>query len=147
MPILPIIFTLAFLLVSIPLVVAPFRRRGESVSLPESPVAEEREAATDYDSALLALRDLEFDDQLGLVAEDDYGPLRETLMAQAADALQKTEQQKEEDVAARIEAAVSAYRSQRKQPAPAVTKFCPQCGQAVDPGDRFCTACGAPLKG
>ena len=147
MPILPIIFTLAFLLVSMPLVTAPFRRRGESGSLPELPAAEESAAGTNYESALLALRDLEFDHQLGVVTEDDYGRLHEALMAQAADALQSREQQKEEDVSVRIEAAVSAYRAQRKKPAPAATKFCPQCGQAVDAGDHFCTACGAPLKG
>lgn len=25
-------------------------------------------------------------------------------------------------------------------------RFCPQCGQAVDPADRFCSVCGASLR-
>jgi len=40
-----------------------------------------------YENRLLALRDLEFDHQLGVVSDDDYVGLREQLIAEAARAL------------------------------------------------------------
>ena len=27
-----------------------------------------------------------------------------------------------------------------------VVNFCPHCGQRADPGDRFCSGCGTPLR-
>lgn len=62
------------------------------------------------------------------------------------------------EVDADIEAAVKRMR-QETTAAPAATKppvqpvaagtamarFCPQCGRPVDPGDRFCAACGQNL--
>ena len=27
-----------------------------------------------------------------------------------------------------------------------VVNFCPQCGQRAEPGDRFCSGCGTPLR-
>ncbi|HET6443475.1 MAG TPA: zinc ribbon domain-containing protein [candidate division Zixibacteria bacterium] len=69
----------------------------------------------------------------------------------------------EMEVDADIEAAVSRLR--RSHHAPASTgleqelaapvalsaernesKFCPQCGQATDPGDKFCVNCGTKIK-
>ncbi|MEZ4517220.1 MAG: zinc ribbon domain-containing protein [Chloroflexota bacterium] len=63
------------------------------------------------------------------------------------------------EVDADIEAAVQQMRQKATaapakapaQPAPAakttipVTRFCPQCGQPVDPDDRFCSSCGYSL--
>lgn len=67
------------------------------------------------------------------------------------------------DVDAEIEVAVSKLRQSHHAPAspgsepnvvsPVVraassgdSKFCPQCGQGTDPGDKFCVNCGAELK-
>ncbi|HSM55040.1 MAG TPA: cytochrome c-type biogenesis protein CcmH [Candidatus Sulfomarinibacteraceae bacterium] len=97
---------------------------------------------TGYGAQLLALPDLEFDHELGLIADDDYARLHEQLMVQAAAALENARREKEESVSARIEAAISARR-QHSQAGRSRTRFCPQCGRAVDAGDRFCTACGA----
>ncbi len=57
------------------------------------------------------------------------------------------------DLDSAIEAAIA--RARRKEtavssPAPTVSngrppRFCPQCGQSVQPGDKFCNACGQPL--
>ena len=94
----------------------------------------------DYDTSLLALRDLEFDHQLGVVAEDDYVRLRTQLMAQAAQALEKKEQARShlEDT---IEAAVRAQRQSK-------TKLdrCTNCQEALAPGDKFCPRCGTPAE-
>lgn len=139
---LPIVFTLLFLAASVPLVVGPLRRQAPTAAttIATAPPVE----PTDYEAQLLALRDLEFDHELGLIADDDYAGLREQLMVKAASALESGQKQTDEAASARIEAAV---RSLRQQPHPEarITRFCPQCGRAVDAGDRFCTSCGAGL--
>ena len=92
----------------------------------------------DYDTSLLALRDLEFDHQLGVVAEDDYARLRTQLMVQAAQALEKKDQARGhlEDT---IEAAVQAQRQAKTKP-----EHCINCQEALTPGDKFCSHCGTP---
>lgn len=145
---LPLIFTLFFIAVSVPVVALPLRRDQEGNSLsgdgPASP------APSTYETALLALRDLEFDHQLGVVADEDYDILHAQLLAQAAAALEKSEREADEDVAARIEAAVRERRTVRQPAAQqhraTPARFCPQCGNAVDAGDHFCTNCGTSLK-
>jgi NADH pyrophosphatase NudC (nudix superfamily) len=69
----------------------------------------------------------------------------------------------EMDVDADIEAAVSRLRHSHHAPAPpglerglaapvalsaerSEPKFCPQCGQATDLGDKFCVNCGTKIK-
>lgn len=138
-----IALTVFFLAASLPLVLAPLRRQG--VTSATNTGAAVTAGAGEYEARLLALRDLEFDHELGLIAGDDYARLREKLMVEAASALESAGREKGEEVAARIEAAVRAMRRQSPQPegAKGVTRFCPQCGSRVDPGDRFCTACGA----
>lgn len=148
---LPAVFTLLFLAASLPVVVAPLRRQRATVAQQavaarateqDSPPA----GPSAYEKTLLALRDLEFDHELGLVADDDYDRLHEKLVLEAASALQSDQQEKDEVISARIEAAI---RSRRRQPQggrdQVSIRFCPQCGQPVDRGDRFCTACGASL--
>ena len=143
---LPILFTLLFIAVSVPLVVTPLRQRARAATTGTArggPSA----APDSYETTLLAMRDLEFDHQLGVVTDDDYARLREQLMAQAATALETSRREEAEEIAARIEAAVLARRRQPAQERPtAAARFCPQCGNRVDAGDRFCTGCGAPLR-
>lgn len=138
---LPILLTLAFIAASVPLVAAPLRRKAAHPTI--EPVSDTTGGATSsYEATLLALRDLEFDRQLGVVNDDDYGQVHEQLVAEVAMALDSPPQADRLAAAAAIEAAVRARREQR--PAPA-TRFCPQCGNPVDAGHRFCTGCGHAL--
>lgn len=139
---LPILLTLAFLVISVPVVAAPLRQRTQTpAAAPAS--GETATAPSSYDGALLALRDLEFDHQLGVVNDDDYTLLHEQLVAQAATELERAPHAGREATASAIEAAIRRRREQRPGPA---TRFCPQCGNAVDAGDRFCTGCGNSLR-
>lgn len=140
----PLLITLLFIAVSLPVVALPLRRPGR----PSLPVGAPGVAGPSaYQTTLLALRDLELDHDSGLVTDADYAALHEQLLAEAAAALEESDRATNEDVAARIEAAV---RARRRQPAQqgrtAPTHFCPDCGYPVDPRDRFCTGCGASLK-
>ena len=93
----------------------------------------------EYETTLLALRDLELDHELGVVEAAEYARLRAQLMSQAAQALQQMEQtQRRLDVA--IETAVRARRRQRNS-----TAGCPNCRQPVAADDKFCAAYGTPL--
>ncbi len=136
---LPILFTLVFIALSVPVVAAPLRRRTQTPAASD----ETATAPSSYDGALLALRDLEFDHQLGVVNDDDYTLLHEQLVAQAATELERAPHAGREATASAIEAAIRRRREQRPGPA---TRFCPQCGNAVDAGDRFCTGCGNSLR-
>jgi hypothetical protein len=114
------------------------------------------------DSIYQAIRELRFDHQVGKVSDADYKAFDSHLRANAAavlkqiDALKKAEADPALD--ASLEAEIAALRqvngSGPIQPvspaalAPAgkdSLNFCPQCGQRLQPGSRFCGACGAAL--
>ena len=129
------------------------------------PQAHGKSIGSDYDVALLALRDLEFDHQLDVVSDEDYARTKGQLMTQAAKALEQQVEtgSKLDDL---IETAVRAKRGRTNQPVTCQhcqkqlapdDHFCPQCGrmagvncpvcqQAGTPGDNFCTGCGTSLK-
>lgn len=133
-----ILIGLALLLLTIPFVVRPFRRktRPESLAVPQH----RQRPTAQHQEVLLALRDLEFDYRTGKIAEEDYAVLRADLLAQAAAALEG-HSDPEDDLDAQIEAAVLARRRKLGH-----VQACQQCGKAAGPGDRFCTGCGAPLE-
>ncbi|MCI0647964.1 MAG: c-type cytochrome biogenesis protein CcmI, partial [Chloroflexi bacterium] len=133
------------------------RRESDHTSL------EAREAA-----ALTALRDLEFDQRLGKLAEEDYRELRAQLARRAVaelkamDATRETKVAHDQELDALIEREVASLRRTWRQPAvnPGLPngpptpvqsegvgkrRECPACAQSVEPNDRFCVACGAAL--
>lgn len=110
-------------------------RRGSVSVAPAEPVA-------DRQSTLLAIRDLDFDFRTGKVAEEDYTPLRQQLVREAAAHLQAeaaspTGASAEDE----IEAAVRSLRQKR-----IAAGACPRCQTPAAAGDRFCARCGAPLS-
>ncbi|MGI6209185.1 MAG: zinc-ribbon domain-containing protein [Anaerolineae bacterium] len=46
------------------------------------------------------------------------------------------------DLEANLERWVAQARAER----PVAAGYCHQCGHALDAGDRFCSACGTPVK-
>lgn len=139
---LPILFIVVFIALSVPFVAAPLRRRNLAGAT--SSDRDQTGEDADYKAMLLALRDLEFDHDLGVVSDEDYARLRPQMMAQAASALETGQKVKAEKVSADIEAAVRARRQQsQERHAP---RFCSQCGRPLDRGDRFCAGCGSSLQ-
>jgi len=88
---------------------------------------------TERDSAYQAIRDLDFDFQLGKLSATDYEALRERQKSHAASVLQE------------IDALGSA------QPVQVGTThepkmFCANCGTPREPDDKFCRKCGNKLN-
>lgn len=91
-----------------------------------------------------ALQELDFDHETNKVSDEDYAVQRYRLVAQGVAVLQQldTLPAPAEDDA--IEEAVGAFRGE--EPVSETDgRYCPTCGVALAPGDKFCGACGARL--
>lgn len=142
------------------------RRAENEVDIELSQLLAERERILD------ALAELDFDNDMGKVPDDLYPLQREALLKRGAAVLRlldehtsgpqglsgsEPEQTERLERAAKIrsteddplEAMIAARRSKR---APSSAKpagksnFCPNCGSALQPGDRFCPSCGQQLS-
>ncbi len=139
-----ILIGVAILVATLPILMLPFRPRKDTRTKHASNDANAAEA---HEAALLALRDLDFDHRTGKVCEEDYAALRAVLMAEAAQFIQKDQQQ--DDV---IEALIEARRAGRERASALQQKgtipsgTCPACGHKVLASDLFCVACGLKLE-
>jgi len=104
---------------------------------PAAPRENERE------SAIVALREIEFDRETGKLSDADYAQLKARYTQQAIDAMRR------EDAAAPpagvnalsdadLEAAVRAYRAQHAA--------CPTCGPRPELDAIYCSTCGRYLR-
>ena len=144
MSIAALLIGLALLILTIPFVAGPIiNERREKKFLTDEP--EEEEMQTRYQQILLALRDLDFDHQLGVVSDEDYPVLRAQLLAEAAQARTAVELDtaEKETLDAQIEAAILARRSPAAKTAATGNLTCRHCGEPLDAGDKFCAICGA----
>jgi hypothetical protein len=105
------------------------------------------------EAMLTALRDLDFDYTVGKVAEEDYGPMRQALLAEVATIMTQLDEEQaatEDGLEARIEAEVLAVRQKlvaEKAPnSPADSRPCSSCGRVPRVGDLYCRDCGTHLN-
>lgn len=101
------------------------------------------------------IRDLDFDYKTNKLTDEDYAAQRYALVAQGVDVLKRLDGLPALNVSSGddvIEAAIAAVRGGGPPIETAVdggskarAAFCPQCGGAVQPGDRYCNVCGARL--
>jgi NADH pyrophosphatase NudC (nudix superfamily) len=155
MNLVAVLVGLTMLVISVPFVAKPFQKvRGKKPATPVKQVDPDEQRL----AALTALRDLDFDFQVGKVSEDDYTSLRARLVAEAAQYLQDD---KNDDIEALIQArkaskAKAAACAHCGETLEAGIRFCPRCGTAVEDscpscgknlnaGDVFCSSCGTQL--
>lgn len=118
---------------SIAYVVLPFRQnRRKPVTTSKGPTQQvgKREVV------LAALRDLDFDFKTGKVNGEDYQPVRNQLIAEAAQYLEKEQKEAE-----RLEALIQSRRKAQQED----TK-CGHCDAPVRVGQRFCSKCGSAVN-
>lgn len=134
----------------------PWRQQRADARLetgPDAGLAEEAQIdrlARRREASLAALRDLDFDYATGKVAEADYGPLRQALVAEAAEILTQLDQVQaaaEADLDGFIEAELRAIRAGRAANGGGASAggACPTCGWPVRSGALYCANCGAKL--
>jgi len=120
------------------------------------------------DSALRALKDLEFDHQVGKISDDDFARLNSRLSRQAMSLLQQIEriapegqlldEQLETEITKlrRVQATTRAEVAETPTAPTAVaapaaaapeapTQFCTECGARVTSSFKFCANCGTPI--
>jgi predicted RNA-binding Zn-ribbon protein involved in translation (DUF1610 family) len=155
MNLIAVLIGMALLAVSVPFVAMPFqhvREKKSAISVKRVSPDEQRLAA------LTALRDLDFDFQVGKVSEDDYTSLRAQLVAEAARFLQDDKGDEIETLiqsrkASNAKAAVCAHCGETLEAGnlfcphcgKAVADSCPSCGKHIKAGDLFCKSCGTEL--
>lgn len=131
MNLVAVLVGMTMLVISVPFVAKPFQKvRGKKPATPVKQVDPDEQRL----AALTALRDLDFDFQVGKVSEDDYTSLRARLVAEAARTLQ-------DDKNDEIETLIQA-RKTSKAKAPA----CAHCGETLEAGIRFCPRCGTAVE-
>ena len=139
------------------LVAYPLFQRKEPLAVRRPLNGEVEDLHSQREAVYGAIKELDFEYQLGNLSQADYQDLRSEYRQRAAavlkamDDLGEPKPQKAStgpDWDERIEAAVLSLRAKRG-PTPARLKgqgrFCPSCGTAAEPEDRFCAACGNPF--
>lgn len=106
------------------------------------PVAEFSEASAlekEKDSALEAIREIDFDLRVGKISEEDHVGLRADLEKRALAAMTALD-------SSTAEPALRAVAGQgEKRNSEAAAGFCPGCGQQFKRDARFCIGCGKKL--
>lgn len=119
--------------------------RGTRASLERSG-DEMSEAEATRRVRLLALRDAEYDYQMGKLDEADYLEIRAELAAEALEAMEAVEAEKRgvgtagANAVDRLEAEVAAVRAGLRE-----GTTCGACGHTNPGGSRFCGSCGEAL--
>lgn len=84
-----------------------------------------------------AIKDIEFDYQMGKLSEEDYTELRDQYKTQAIEILKKID--------ARAMGAARRGPGGQGTQKHARARFCHQCGASIQKGDKFCSNCGTAL--
>ncbi|HHL72593.1 MAG TPA: zinc ribbon domain-containing protein [Bacteroidetes bacterium] len=83
-----------------------------------------------------AIKDIEFDYEMGKLSEEDFLALREKYKAEAISVLRELDHQSQ-----------ARNKKQRHHKAPkGQQRFCTQCGNALHVKDKFCSNCGTKVK-
>jgi NADH pyrophosphatase NudC (nudix superfamily) len=116
------------------------------------------------DRTLRAIKELEFDHQVGKISEEDYQRFNQRLSRQAIGLIQQLEKITPESnlLDQHLEAEIAQHRQtqapvQAQKAAKSITltappvanagasRFCTQCGVHLDANFKFCGNCGAPV--
>jgi hypothetical protein len=89
------------------------------------------------DTAVSALREIEFDRATGKLSDADYAELRRTYAERAVLELRESERVVPDETIDPVEARIRSYRRSHRE--------CPDCGLRPEPNAVYCSTCGAFL--
>ena len=124
----------AILVIAVPYVIYPLLNGRKKQPL--RTISQTKDEEGSHKGALVAIRDLDFDFQIGKVTQEDYETLRAQLVVEAAEYLQ-TKKQVDEKIEEMIRARLQAAKPSQK---------CEKCGGEIRPQDRYCPICGTVAK-
>jgi len=142
------------------LVAYPLFQRRELELAPEAIDLDVEDAHSRREAVYGAIKELDFEHQLGNLSDADYQSLRSQYRQRAASVLKELDELTEErpaqtataserDLDAEIEEAVRQLRKVRgtspahhEEPG----RSCSSCGAPTELGDRFCSGCGSDLS-
>ena len=133
-----------------------------------APVDRLEELYARRDAIYQSIKEIEFDYKVGKLTEEDYQYFSAQLKREAAEVLRQIDELQAQQASIRevLEKRIQELREQLgttvagtpPTPAPAVAsagtgatgdtypRFCTQCGAPLRGGDRFCSQCGAPVR-
>jgi hypothetical protein len=121
----------------------PLIAKARSAPVEVSSEEQLEELLAQRDAAYQALRELNFDRQVGKITEEDFNAFEVNLKLNAADTLRRLdawEAEADDDLDLQLEQVVAERKA-----ALSTGRACPQCGRAAAPEDKFCAGCGAGL--
>jgi hypothetical protein len=121
----------------------PLLARARSAPVEVSSQEQLEELLAQRDNAYQALRELNFDHQVGKITDEDYVAFESNLKVNAADSLRRLdgwEAQADDDLDLALESIIAARKAEL-----GTGRACPQCGRPATAEDKFCASCGASL--
>lgn len=158
-----ILAALALGAISLTFVLYPlFRARSTAEPLTEEADEKLRELSSKRDWAYAAIKELEFEHEIGSLSDDDFQDLDQRYKTKAVTILKELDgaegkkapddgleaeimQRRGVRLRAPLDEALEAEIQERRA-AQRSGPFCTQCGARSQPGDRFCAACGANIS-
>ena len=139
---------LMLMLAAIAVVAWPLLNSAKAPAAADGELSPELEELTGQrDTAYRAIKELEFEHQLGNLSQQDYQALRERYRTEAAGILRQLERaRRPEKEAVAVLAGSQAQPKAAPPHVPAMTRTCHACGNSAPADDCFCRRCGAALE-
>ncbi|MDO8666956.1 MAG: hypothetical protein Q7J79_10110 [Gemmatimonadales bacterium] len=132
---------LAVALVAVFLVLEPVLRPSAVSPFGRSTFDDEDDdpALVRRDTALAALKEIEFDQATGKLSDDDYERLRAKYTTEALEALRQADAAPAGGNGDAVEALIASAKASSKSKG---RRFCVECGSVLEGSGRFCVECG-----
>lgn len=95
--------------------------------------------------ALLAIKEIDFEFQMGKLSQDDYENLKTDYQNQALQILREIDNVKDGKISPdTVEQQISKYRQKLKQQSATEkeVRYCPECGEKFEADYKYCISCG-----
>ena len=147
---LPLVVAGILALVALLIILRPFFEDNPENPEADSPSNAER-LQGEKENVFMAIRELEFDHQTGVVSDEDFRTLMKLYRASAVDLIKSLDQIGDSDKGAEqipvasIPGTGEGVSSEAGPQTEATPAICTACGAENDPAHQFCTRCGGSV--